>query len=58
MSLYVLKQASKQRYEKFSEGLLVKGYSHSQNDYSPFYKNNGSNAVLLAVYVDDILMTG
>lgn len=57
-SFYGLKQASRERHKKLSVFLLSQGYCYSQNDHSLFYKKNGSLVVFLAVYVDDILVTG
>ena len=54
-SLYGLKQASRQWYSKLTEALSSRGYSHSQFDHSLFYRKEGSLAVFVAVYVDDVI---
>jgi len=57
-SLCGLKQASRQWYAKLTEVLFSRGYKHYENDYSLFYKKTAEYAVFVAVYVDDILVTG
>ncbi|KAJ0587500.1 putative RNA-directed DNA polymerase [Helianthus annuus] len=57
-SLYGLKQASRQWYGKLSTVLKSKGYVRSSNDYSLFTKSMGTSTVHVAIYVDDILVTG
>jgi len=52
-SLYGLKQTSRQWYAKLNKVVL-----HSENDYSLFCKRYAQSIIFLAVYVDDILLTG
>ena len=57
-SLYGLKQDNRQWYDKLAHSLYSKGYTHSNSDYSLFYKKNGCSLVFVAVYVDNIILTG
>lgn len=57
-SLYGLKQASRQWYEKMVESLCLQGYVHSGSDYYLFYKKTDGSTVFVAVYVDDVIVTG
>ncbi|XP_019260165.1 PREDICTED: uncharacterized protein LOC109238191 [Nicotiana attenuata] len=57
-SLYGLKQASRQWYAKLTEALCSRGYAHSMYDYSLFYKKTENSTVYIAVYIDDIVVTG
>ncbi|XP_019229309.1 PREDICTED: uncharacterized protein LOC109210365 [Nicotiana attenuata] len=56
-SLYGLKQASRQWYDKLTEVLYSRGYTHSMHDYSLFYRKQASYIVFVAVYVNDVLLT-
>ncbi|XP_019252811.1 PREDICTED: uncharacterized protein LOC109231617 [Nicotiana attenuata] len=57
-SLFGLKQANIQWYAKLIEALCSKGYEQSMHDYSLLYKKNGTSFVYVAIYVDDVILTG
>lgn len=57
-SLYGLQQASRQWFQKLSSALAQQGYVQSNNDYSLFLKKVDGNITIIAVYVDDIFVTG
>ncbi|KAL4363042.1 hypothetical protein GQ457_04G026360 [Hibiscus cannabinus] len=57
-SIYGLKQASRQWFHAFSKVVLAYGFTQSPSEYSLFVKGNGSNLVILLVYVDDIVLAG
>lgn len=55
-SLYSLKKASRQWYDKLSQALTIRGYQRSSNKYSLFLKKSNSSIFIIDVYVDDILV--
>jgi len=57
-SLYGLKQASRQWFSKLSHTLTGLGYQQSKHDYSLFLNKSSTGITIIAVYVDDILITG
>lgn len=57
-SLYGLKKSSRQWYDKLTQVLCSRGYSHSKSDYSLFYRKIESSLVFVVVYVDDIVLIG
>ncbi|XP_014493112.1 uncharacterized protein LOC106755465 [Vigna radiata var. radiata] len=57
-SLYGLKQASRQWFEKLSTFLASISYTQSKSDHSLFTKETPTGLTALLVYVDDIILAG
>ena len=55
--LYGLKHALRQWHAKLVNELKILGFTHSKNNYSLFTKISKEHTTLLAVYVDDILVS-
>lgn len=58
ISLFGLKQASRQWNTKLIETLLQSGYTQSKSDYSLFTKRSSLDFTTILVYVDDLVLTG
>ncbi|KAJ0466590.1 putative RNA-directed DNA polymerase [Helianthus annuus] len=57
-SMYGLKQASRNWYQKFTSALLDMGYTQSVADPSLFIYRNGAIHVAALIYVDDVILIG
>jgi histone deacetylase 1/2 len=57
-ALYGLKQAPRVWYMKFSNYIQQIGFTRCPYDQYLFYRQQGSDVLLLLIYVDDILLTG
>lgn len=55
-SLYGLKQASRQWNVKLTEIVTLLGFTQSKADYIMFTKGQGSDFIVIIIYVDDILI--
>ncbi|KAK4407439.1 Retrovirus-related Pol polyprotein from transposon RE1 [Sesamum angolense] len=57
-AIYGLKQSPRAWFDKFSRIIGEFGFSRCQADHSVFVQTTKTGMVILAVYVDDILITG
>jgi hypothetical protein len=57
-SLYGLKQASRQWFEKLTTFLYAHGFTQATSDHTLFIKSTASSFTALLVYVDDIILAG
>ena len=57
-SLYGLKQAPRQWYKKFNEFMSNSGFHRCDADHCCYVKKCANSYVLLALYVDDMLIAG
>ena len=57
-ALYGLKQGLKKWYDALHKALAELGFTRSEADHSVFFKRIGGDNVILAVHVDDGMVTG
>lgn len=57
-SLYGLKQSPRAWFDRFRRAVCDTGYTQCNGDHTVFYKHKGSFITIMAVYVDDIIITG
>ena len=56
-SIYGLKQASRQWYQKFDQVITSFGFKENIVDQCVYLKFSGSKFIILVLYVDDILLS-
>jgi hypothetical protein len=57
-SLYGLKQSPRAWFDRFRRAVCGMGYTQCNGDHTVFYKHRGTFITIMAVYVDDIVITG
>jgi len=57
-SLYGLKQSPRRWYLKFDAFVLSIGFVRSKLDHCVYYKFDGDHILIVALYVDDMLLIG
>ena len=57
-SLYGLKQSPRAWFDRFRKAVCGMGYDQCNGDHTLFYKHSEQKITILAVYVDDIIITG
>lgn len=56
-SLYRLKQSLRVWFDRFRRAMCGMGYRQCNGDYTLFYRHSEGHTTILAVYVDDIIIT-
>ena len=56
--MYGLKQGAKNWYDSLRKALLELGFTRSEADHGVFYKEVGKDIIILALHVDDGMVTG
>ena len=57
-SLYCLKQSPQEWFDRFRHAMCDMGYKQCNGDHTVFYRYSERRITILAVYVDDIIITG
>jgi hypothetical protein len=57
-SLYGLKQSPRAWFDRFRRAVCGMGYGQCNGDHTVFYRHAERRITILAVYVDDIIITG
>ena len=57
-SLYGLKQSLRAWFDRLRRAMCNMGYKQCNGDHTVFYRHSGSHVTILAVYVDDMIITG
>jgi hypothetical protein len=57
-SLYGLKQGARNWYEALCQALMELGFTRSEADHGIFFKRVGNDIIILAIHVDDGMVTG
>ena len=57
-SLYGLKQLPRAWFDRFRRAVCGMSYTQCNGDHTIFYKHRGTFITIMAVYVDDIVITG
>jgi hypothetical protein len=57
-ALYGLKQSPRAWFDRFRRVVCDMGYGQCNGDHTVFYKHTNQKITILAVYVDDIIITG
>ncbi|KAJ9550922.1 hypothetical protein OSB04_014967 [Centaurea solstitialis] len=57
-SLYGLKQSPRAWFDRFRRAMVSMGYRQTNGDHTLFFQHNRGHTTMLAVYVDDMIITG
>ena len=57
-SLYGLKQSPRAWFDRFKRAMISMEYQQTNADHTVFFRQNGDHITMLAVYVDDMIITG